>query len=115
MKAHNAAVIGLTMDDNGIPKEAEKRLEIARLIVEKAQQAGIPREDVIIDPLAMAVSADDQAGLETIKALQLIRDELGVNQTLGLSNISFGLPERTSINAIFLAMAVLNGLTCPIC
>ncbi len=114
VKAHNAAVIGLTMDDNGIPKEAEKRLEIAGLIVDRAQQAGIPREDVIIDPLAMAVSADDQAGLETIKALQLIRDELGVNQTLGLSNISFGLPERSSINAIFLAMAVLNGLTCPI-
>jgi methanogenic corrinoid protein MtbC1/uroporphyrinogen-III decarboxylase len=114
VKAHNAAVIGLTMDDNGIPKEAEKRLEIARLIVDRAQQAGIPREDVIIDPLAMAISADDQAGLETIKALQLIRDELGVNQTLGLSNISFGLPERSSINAIFLSMAVLNGLTCPI-
>ena len=114
VKAHNAAVIGLTMDDNGIPKKAEKRLEIARLIVDRAQQAGIPREDVIIDPLAMAISADDQAGLETIKALRLIRDELGVNQTLGLSNISFGLPERSSINAVFLAMAVLNGLTCPI-
>jgi methanogenic corrinoid protein MtbC1 len=114
VKAHNAAVIGLTMDDNGIPKEAQTRLEIARIIVDKAQQAGIPREDVIIDPLAMAVSADDQAGLETLRALQLIRDELGVNQTLGLSNISFGLPERSSINAIFLAMAVLNGLTCPI-
>jgi methanogenic corrinoid protein MtbC1/uroporphyrinogen-III decarboxylase len=114
VKAHNAAVIGLTMDDNGIPKKAEKRLEIARLIVDRAEQAGIPREDVIIDPLAMAISADDQAGLETIKALRLIRDELGVNQTLGLSNISFGLPERSSINAVFLAMAVLNGLTCPI-
>ena len=114
VKAHNAAVIGLTMDDNGIPKEAEKRLEIARLIVEKALEIGIPREDVIIDPLAMAVSADDQAGLETLRALRLIRDELGVNQTLGLSNISFGLPERSSINAMFLAMAVLNGLTCPI-
>ena len=114
VKEHGAAVIGLTMDDNGIPKEAEKRLEIARLIVDRAEQAGIPREDVIIDPLAMAISADDQAGLETIKALRLIRDELGVNQTLGLSNISFGLPERPSINAVFLAMAVLNGLTCPI-
>ncbi|MBW2204171.1 MAG: dihydropteroate synthase, partial [Deltaproteobacteria bacterium] len=114
VKEHGAAVIGLTMDDNGIPKEAEKRLEIARLIVDRAEQAGIPREDVIIDPLAMAISADDQAGLETIKALRLIRDELGVNQTLGLSNISFGLPERPSINAVFLAMAVLNGLTCHI-
>ena len=114
VKAHNAAVIGLTMDDDGIPKQAEKRLEIARLIVDKAEQMGIPREDVIIDPLAMAVSADDRAGFETLRALQLIRDELGVNLTLGLSNISFGLPERASINAIFLGMAVLNGLTCPI-
>jgi methanogenic corrinoid protein MtbC1/uroporphyrinogen-III decarboxylase len=115
VKAHKAAVIGLTMDDAGIPKEAERRLEIARRIVDRADQAGIPREDVIIDPLAMAISADDQAGLETIKALQLIRDELGVNLTLGLSNISFGLPDRTSINVVFLAMAVLSGLTCPIC
>lgn len=114
VKAHGAAVIGLTMDDKGIPKEAEKRLEIARKIVDRAEKMGIPREDVIIDPLAMAISADHQAGLETIKALQLIRNELGVNQTLGLSNISFGLPERASINAIFLAMAVLSGLTCPI-
>jgi methanogenic corrinoid protein MtbC1/uroporphyrinogen-III decarboxylase len=114
VKKHGAAVIGLTMDDRGIPREAETRLEIAGKIVERAEQMGIPREDVIIDPLAMAVSADYQAGLETIKALQLIRDELGVNQTLGLSNISFGLPERASINAVFLAMAMLSGLTCPI-
>ncbi len=114
VKAHGAAVIGLTMDDSGIPKAAEKRLEIAKMIVDRADQAGIPREDVIIDPLAMAVSADDRSGLETLRALQLIRDELGVNQTLGLSNISFGLPNRSAINAIFLAMAVLNGMTCPI-
>jgi methanogenic corrinoid protein MtbC1/uroporphyrinogen-III decarboxylase len=114
VKDYRAAVIGLTMDDEGIPKEAEKRLKIAGKIVERAEKIGIPREDVIIDPLAMAVSADHRAGLETIKALQLIRDELGVNQTLGLSNISFGLPERSSINAFFLAMAILGGLTCPI-
>ena len=114
VKANGAAVIGLTMDDDGIPKVAEKRLEIARLIVQRAQQEGIAREDIIIDPLAMAVGADDQAAIETIKALRLIRDELGVNQTLGLSNISFGLPGRASINAIFLAMAALNGMTCPI-
>jgi methanogenic corrinoid protein MtbC1/uroporphyrinogen-III decarboxylase len=114
VRAHGAAVIGLTMDDEGIPKKAEGRLEIARRIVDRAQAFGIPREDVIIDPLAMAVSAEDQAGLETIKALRLIRDELGVNQTLGLSNISFGLPQRASINTVFLAMAVSNGLTCAI-
>lgn len=114
VKDHGAAVIGLTMDDSGIPTEAKKRLEIARLILERAEKEGIPREDVIIDPLAMAVGADHRAGLETLKALRLIRDELGVNQTLGLSNVSFGLPGRSSINSIFLAMAVLNGLTCPI-
>ncbi len=114
VKAYGAVVIGLTMDDEGIPKKAEKRLEIARRILEQAQRAGIPREDVIIDPLAMAVSADDQAGKETLRAMQLIRDELGLNQTLGLSNISFGLPERAPLNAAFLAMAVLSGLTCPI-
>jgi len=114
VKEYDAAVIGLTMDDRGIPKTAEERLHIARRIVESAEKIGIPREDVIIDPLAMAISADDQAGLETLRALQLIRDELGVNQTLGLSNISFGLPERASINALFLAMAVQSGLTCPI-
>jgi 5-methyltetrahydrofolate--homocysteine methyltransferase len=114
VKAHGAAVIGLTMDDRGIPKRAEERLAIARIIVETAESKGIPRQDVIIDPLAMAVSADDQAALETIRALQLIRDELGVNQTLGLSNISFGLPERSAINAAFMAMAVLSGVTCPI-
>ena len=114
VKEYGAAVIGLTMDDSGIPKSAEKRLAIARRIVESAEQIGIPREDVIIDPLAMAISADDQAGLETLQAIQLIRDELGVNLTLGLSNISFGLPDRASINTLFLAMAVQSGLTCAI-
>lgn len=114
VKKYGAAVIGLTMDDRGIPKQGKGRLKIARLIVEQAEALGIPREDVIIDPLAMAMSADHEAGHETLEALRLIRDELHVNQTLGLSNVSFGLPERSTINAIFLAMAVLNGLTCPI-
>jgi len=114
VKEFGAAVIGLTRDDRGIPKKAQDRLEIARRIVERAERLGIPREDVIIDPLAMAVSADHLSAVETLRAFQLIRDELGVNQTLGLSNISFGLPERASINAMFLAMAMLNGLTCPI-
>jgi len=114
VREYGAAVIGLTMDDSGIPTSAEKRLHIARRIVESAERIGIPREDVIIDPLAMAISADDQAGLETLRAIQRIRDELGVNLTLGLSNISFGLPDRAAINALFLAMAVQSGLTCAI-
>jgi methanogenic corrinoid protein MtbC1/uroporphyrinogen-III decarboxylase len=114
VKAHGAAVIGLTMDERGIPSKAEDRLEMARKIVKRAEKEGIPREDVIIDPLAMALSADHRTALETLKALLMIRDELGVNLTLGLSNISFGLPDRPAINAVFLGMAVLSGLTCAI-
>ena len=114
VKQHGAAVIGLTMDDEGIPKGAQKRLEIARKILEEALKIGIPGEDVIIDPLAMAVSTDQGAALETLKALRLIRDQIGVNQTLGVSNISFGLPERHAINSLFLPLAVVSGLTCPI-
>ena len=114
VKRYGAAVIGLTMDDDGIPKDAQKRLQIARKIVEEAKKIGIPPEDVIIDPLAMAISTDHTAALETLKALRLIRDELGVNQTMGASNISFGLPERHPINGIFLAMAAIHGVTCPI-
>jgi 5-methyltetrahydrofolate--homocysteine methyltransferase len=114
VKHYGAAVIGLTMDDDGIPKEAKKRFEIARKIVEEAQKLGIPANDVVIDPLAMAISTDQGAALETLKTMRLIRDEIGVNQTLGVSNISFGLPERHAINGIFLALAAMNGLTCPI-
>jgi len=114
VKKFGAAVIGLTMDNEGIPQEAEKRLDIARRIVEAAQKEGIPAEDVVIDPLAMAISTNHLAALETLKAIRLIRDDLGVNQTLGASNISFGLPERHAINGIFLALAVLQGVTCAI-
>ena len=114
VKQFGAAVIGLTMDDEGIPRDAQKRLQIARKIVEEAQKEGIPPEDVVIDPLAMAISTDQGAALDTLKALRLIRDHLGVNQTLGVSNISFGLPERHPINAMFLALSAMSGLTCPI-
>lgn len=111
---YRAAVIGLTMDDSGIPTDVGARVAIARKIVEAAALAGIPPEDVVIDPLAMAASSDDRAGLGTLETLRRIRDELGVNQTLGASNISFGLPDRAAINAVFLSMAVMCGLTCPI-
>ena len=114
VRNHGAAVIGLTMDEEGIPKEASRRVEIAEKILEAAQKAGIPPADVIIDPLAMAVATDHLAGLETLKTLETIRDRLGVNQTLGVSNISFGLPERHAINAVFLVMAAQKGLTCCI-
>ncbi len=114
VKQYGAAVIGLTMDDAGIPKKAERRLEIAEAILNAAQKEGIPAEDVVIDPLAMAIGTDHETAIETLKALRLIRDKLGLNQTLGVSNISFGLPERHPINGIFLALAAMNGLTCSI-
>jgi 5-methyltetrahydrofolate--homocysteine methyltransferase len=112
--AHGAAVVALTMDDNGIPSDVETRLAIADKIVNEAAKRGIPLEDIVIDPLAMSVAADDQAGLAALKALSGIREKLGVNQTIGASNVSFGLPDRKAINATFLAMAVMSGLTCPI-
>jgi 5-methyltetrahydrofolate--homocysteine methyltransferase len=111
---HKAAVVALTMDDNGIPKDVSTRLSIADKIINQAAKLGIETEDVIVDPLAMSVAADDKAGLESLTALAQIRDRFGVNQTIGASNISYGLPERTAVNCVFLAMAVGAGLTCPI-
>ena len=111
---HKAAVVALTMDDRGIPTDVPTRLAIAEKIVDEAARVGIPAEDVVVDPLAMSVASDDQAGAGALAALAHIRDKLGVNQTIGASNISYGLPERREVNGVFLAMAVLNGLTCPI-
>jgi 5-methyltetrahydrofolate--homocysteine methyltransferase len=111
---YGAAVIGLAMDDDGIPQTAEKRLEIAHKIVQRAESLGIPRSDVIIDPLVLAVCADQQAGRTTLTATRLIATELGVNITMGASNVSHGLPDRPLINAAFLSMATACGLTCPI-
>ncbi|MCF8101352.1 MAG: dihydropteroate synthase [Desulfarculaceae bacterium] len=112
--AHKAGVVALTMDDKGIPTDVPTRLAIADKIVGEAAKLGIGLEDIVIDPLAMSVAADDQAGLSALQALAGIRDKLGVNQTIGASNVSFGLPDRRAINATFLAMAVMAGLTCPI-
>jgi len=114
VKERGCAVIGLCMDEEGIPKEAQRRLEIAKKIVAAAEAYGISPEDVIIDPLAMTVGADHTAGVITLKAISLIRMNLGVNITLGGSNISFGLPERSLINRSFLAMAMAAGLSCAI-
>ena len=111
---YGAAVIGLTMDDDGIPSESAKRLTIARKIVERAEALGIPREDVLIDCLALTVGADSQAGVVSLGAMRMVREELGLNMTLGASNVSFGLPEREVINWAFLAMAIQNGVNCPI-
>lgn len=111
---HKAAVVALTMDERGIPSDVETRLAIADRIINEAAKLGIPLEDIIIDPLAMSVAADDQAGLNSLLALAQVRQRFGVNQTIGASNVSFGLPQRPAINAIFLALAVVNGVTCPI-
>lgn len=114
VKKYNAAVIGLTMDDKGIPSDPQERLAIAKKIVDRAEAIGIAREDVIIDCLALTMGADSKAGLITLKTIELVRKELGNNITLGASNASFGLPEREVINAGFLAMAVYAGMNCPI-
>jgi len=112
--AHQAAVVALTMDDKGIPTDVPTRLAIAEKIINRADKLGIPLEDIIIDPLAMSVAADDQAGLTALKTLAAIRHQFDVNQTIGASNVSFGLPDRRAVNSVFLAMAVMAGLTCPI-
>lgn len=111
---YKAAVVALTMDDKGIPTDVATRLAIAEKILNETVRLGIPTEDVIIDPLAMSVASDDQAGLGALDSLAQIRDRFGVNQTLGASNVSYGLPDRRAINCVFLAMAIVNGLTCPI-
>ncbi|HYB27296.1 MAG TPA: dihydropteroate synthase [Solirubrobacteraceae bacterium] len=111
---HGAAVIGLANDETGIPETPEKRLECARKIVAAAADHGIARDDVVIDPLAMTVGADPEAVKTTLKAIRLIRDELGVNMSLGASNVSFGLPDRHALNAGFLPMAMAAGLTSAI-
>jgi hypothetical protein len=105
-KEHGAAVVGLTMDDQGIPKDADQRVAIAGKIIGRASEVGIPPEDVIIDALALTVGADTEAARVTLEAVQRIRDAFGVNQTLGASNVSFGLPDRDLINGSFLARAI---------
>jgi len=113
-KEYGAAIIGLCMDDDGITHDPEKRLAIAEKIIERAVRAGIKAEDVVIDPLAMAVSADPNACLVTLETIRLVHQKLGHNITQGASNISFGLPDRESLNAAFMTLAIYSGLTCPI-
>jgi 5-methyltetrahydrofolate--homocysteine methyltransferase len=113
-KEYGAAVIGLTMDDDGITHDPYKRLAIAEKILNRAVKTGIRQEDVIIDPLAMAVSADPQACLVTLETIRLIHEKLGLNITQGASNISFGLPNRETLNIAFMTLAIHAGLTCPI-
>jgi 5-methyltetrahydrofolate--homocysteine methyltransferase len=111
---YGTAVIGLCMDDDGIPETPEKRLAVARKIVERAEGHGIPRENILIDCLALTVGADSKAGWITLEAIRMVKEELGVNMALGASNVSFGLPEREILTGAFLAMAIDRGLNCPI-
>ena len=114
VKKHGAAVIGMANDETGISMVPEERLAIARRIIERAAEYGIPKEDVIIDPIAMTVAADPTCGLITLETMRLIRNELGNNMTCGASNVSFGLPDRATVNAAFLPLAMHAGLTCAI-
>ncbi|HEX3506784.1 MAG TPA: dihydropteroate synthase [Candidatus Dormibacteraeota bacterium] len=114
VKKHRAAVIGMANDETGISMIPEERLALARRIIERAADHGIPQEDVIIDPIAMTVAADPTCGVITLETMRLIRDQLGNNMTCGASNVSFGLPDRATVNAAFLPLAMHSGLTCAI-
>jgi 5-methyltetrahydrofolate--homocysteine methyltransferase len=114
VKKHGAAVIGISNDETGISEDPDVRFAVAKKIVERAQDHGIPKEDVLIDPLVMPIGALRFAGRQVFRIVGRCRDELGVNTCCGASNISFGLPNRGPLNATFLAMAIGAGLTSAI-
>ena len=114
VKKYGAAVVGLTMDEKGIPRTAGERVEIARRILDRALSYGIPKEDVYIDCLALAAAAEPEEAAETLKAVRMVKEQLGVKTVLGVSNISYGLPARPAVNQSFLTMAMTCGLDLPI-
>lgn len=114
VKKYGAAVVGLCLDENGIPKTAEGRFNIAKKILDRALAMGIRREDVYIDCLTLTVSAEQEAAMQTLNALERVKNKLGLKTVLGVSNISFGLPERELITRNFLMMALTKGLDLPI-
>ena len=114
VKKYGAAVVGLTLDKNGIPKKADDRFAIAKKILDAATELGIPKENVFIDCLTLTASAEQEGVLETLEAVRRVKTELGLKTVLGVSNISFGLPNRVLVNHIFLTMALQNGLDLPI-
>jgi len=113
-KEYGAAVIGLCQDETGISPDPERRFEIAQKIVSRAKSYGIEEHDVLIDPLVLTVAAETKAGVVTLTTAQLISQKLGLNMTMGTSNISFGLPNRYLINNNFLAMAIWCGVNAPV-
>ncbi len=113
-KKYGAAVVGLTLDEKGIPASAERRFALAKKIVDAAASAGIPKEDVFVDCLTLTASTQQEAVAETLGAVRMVRERLGVHTVLGVSNISFGLPCREQINTTFLTLAMASGLDLPI-
>ncbi len=111
VKEYGCAVIGLVQDDEGIPKNAERRIAIAHKIVERAEKAGISRENIVIDVLTFAIGAEPKSGLDVLEAIRRIREELGVNITMGASNISFGMPDRPIINNAWASAVIVAGAT----
>jgi 5-methyltetrahydrofolate--homocysteine methyltransferase len=111
---HGAAVIGIANDDTGISNEPEERLAVARKIVQRAADHGIPAEDVIIDPLCMPIGANHEFGRITFETMRLIRQELGVNMSVGAGNVGFGLPHRPPLTASFILLGMMHGLTAAI-
>lgn len=114
VKKYGAAVVGLTLDENGISKSADERFAIAGKIMKRAMEYGIPKQDIFIDCLTLTASAEQECVMETLKALKRVKEELGLRTVLGVSNISFGLPNRELINHNFLTMALTHGLDLPI-
>src|SRR5690606_32896440 len=114
VKKYGCLVVALTLDEQGIPKTAEERLPMAERIVKAAAEHGIPKEDIIVDCLVLTASAQQREVQETVKALRLVKEKLGVKTTLGVSNVSFGLPARNLLNRTFLAAALAAGLDAPI-
>lgn len=113
-KKYGGVVVALTLDENGIPETAEGRLQIAKKILSYAEKHGIKKKDIIFDPLALTVSADKNAAVETLRAVKLIKEELGAHTSLGVSNVSFGLPRREIVNSTFFTLAMQNGLSAAI-
>ena len=114
VKKYGAAVIALTLDEDGIPQSADKRIEIADRIIRRAAEFGIPREDIIVDCLTLTASAQQEGVGQTLDAVRRVKEELGVKTALGVSNVSFGLPNRPLVNRTFLTLAIQCGLDIPI-
>lgn len=114
IKKYGAAVVAISNDETGISEDPDVRFEVAKKIVHRALDHGIPASDVIVDPLVMPIGAINLAGVQVMRLLRRLRDELKVNTTCGASNISFGLPHRDGINSAFLTMAIASGMTSAI-